>query len=59
MAENAFAGQKTVVSGASGTIGSAIVKRIVEAHHGAVDVISHEGVGSTFALSLPAVGRAD
>ena len=30
MAENAFAGQKTVVSGASGTIGSAIVKRIVD-----------------------------
>ncbi len=40
-------------------LGLAIVKRIVEAHHGAVDVISHEGVGSTFALSLPAVGRTD
>ena len=38
-------------------LGLAIVKRIVEAHHGAVDVASREGVGSTFAFSLPVVAQ--
>jgi len=35
-------------------VGLAIVKRIVEAHHGAVAVDSAPGVGSRFSLRLPA-----
>jgi len=36
-------------------LGLAIVKRVVEAHHGSVDVTSREGEGSTFEFSLPVV----
>jgi signal transduction histidine kinase len=36
-------------------LGLALVKEIVEAHHGRVDVQSVVGEGSTFAVSLPAV----
>ncbi|MFH1618671.1 MAG: ATP-binding protein [bacterium] len=34
-------------------LGLAIVRRIVEAHGGRVSVMSHEGSGSTFTISLP------
>jgi signal transduction histidine kinase len=34
-------------------LGLALVKRIVEAHHGRVSVISEKGHGSTFMVSLP------
>lgn len=38
----------------SGTgLGLSLVSRIMERHHGSVDVVSHEGVGSTFTLHLP------
>lgn len=39
-------------SGGSG-IGLSIVKRIIEAHQGKVDVMSEVGVGSTFQITLP------
>ena len=39
---------------ASGTgLGLAIVQEFVQAHGGRVDVVSQEGVGSTFSVSLP------
>jgi signal transduction histidine kinase len=39
---------------AAGTgLGLAVVRRILEAHHGAVVAFSEEGKGSTFALYLP------
>ena len=42
--------------GGSAGLGLAIVRHIAEAHHGAVGLLSEEGVGSTFWIEVP---RAD
>jgi PAS domain S-box-containing protein len=34
-------------------LGLAIVKRIIEMHHGTIDVESHVGAGTTFSVALP------
>jgi len=34
-------------------LGLAIIKEIIEAHHGFVDATSSIGVGTTFTISLP------
>jgi signal transduction histidine kinase len=39
-------------------LGLAIAYRIVEDHHGTIRVTSQEGVGTTFALSFPAVSTS-
>ncbi|MBN1297725.1 PAS domain-containing protein, partial [bacterium] len=44
--------------GGSG-LGLAIVKHIVQAHRGTVSVVSRQGEGSVFTISLPATGSAD
>lgn len=44
---------RTRATGGSG-LGLAITKHLVEAHGGAVDVSSAEGVGSTFTIRIPA-----
>jgi signal transduction histidine kinase len=38
-------------------LGLSLVKAIVEAHGGAVNVISEEGQGSTFEVRLPHLSR--
>ncbi|GAB5516687.1 MAG: PAS domain-containing sensor histidine kinase [Rhodopirellula baltica] len=40
-------------------IGLALCKRIVERHHGTISLISEEGEGSTFLVSLPAENQTD
>ncbi|CAD78983.1 light-regulated histidine kinase 1 [Rhodopirellula baltica SH 1] len=40
-------------------IGLALCKRIVERHHGTISLISEEGEGSTFRVSLPADTQTD
>ena len=44
-------------SGGGCGLGLSIVRRIVEAHGGRVDVRSRRGEGSTFTIRLPAVGK--
>jgi two-component system, sensor histidine kinase and response regulator len=39
-------------------LGLAIVKRIIDAHHGQVNVRSQRGAGTVFSIDLPLVGRA-
>jgi two-component system, OmpR family, phosphate regulon sensor histidine kinase PhoR len=41
--------------GGSAGLGLAIVRHIAEAHHGAVGLLSEEGVGSTFWIEVPLV----
>ncbi|HEY8437274.1 MAG TPA: ATP-binding protein, partial [Candidatus Limnocylindrales bacterium] len=43
--------------GSGSGLGLAIVRSIVEMHHGAVEVSSRLGVGTTFSVSLPADPR--
>lgn len=45
-------------SGGSG-IGLSIVKRIIEAHQGKVEVVSEVGVGTTFQITLPRFQEGD
>ena len=40
-------------------LGLAIIERVVQSHHGAVDVESELGVGTTFRVWLPTSGPAD
>ncbi|MEJ2645059.1 MAG: ATP-binding protein [Gammaproteobacteria bacterium] len=40
-------------------LGLAVVQTVVHAHHGAIEVRSHAGVGTTFLLSLPAAAHND
>ena len=40
-------------------LGLSIVARIIEEHRGAVDVVSTEGEGTTFTITLPARPAAD
>ena len=42
--------------GGSAGLGLAIVRHIAEAHHGAVGLLSEEGVGSTFWIEVPRAG---
>ncbi len=39
--------------GGSAGLGLAIVRHIAEAHHGAVGLVSEEGLGSTFWIEVP------
>jgi signal transduction histidine kinase len=48
--------QKSTKTNEGHGLGLAIVRTIVEAHHGQVWVKSHEGQGSTFAFSVPLSG---
>jgi signal transduction histidine kinase len=48
--------QKSTKNNEGHGLGLAIVRTIVEAHHGQVWVKSHEGQGSTFAFSVPLSG---
>ena len=47
---------RTRAKGGSG-LGLSIVRAIAESHHGNVTVHSEVGVGTTFTISLPAIGQ--
>ena len=47
-------GSRSSVTGGAG-LGLTIVKKLVEAHNGAVDVFSEVGQGTTFTVSLPII----
>ena len=40
-------------------LGLSIVKFILDAHHGSIDVTSQPGKGSTFTVRLPAAGQTE
>ncbi len=56
--EGFFVGKSRAGAERGSGLGLAITRRIIEAHHGVISVVSELGKGSTFLVRLPAIGPA-
>jgi len=46
-------GKTAIVTGGAAGIGLAIAQKIIDSHHGSIDVESEVGNGTTFTIKLP------
>jgi signal transduction histidine kinase len=57
--EKFYRAQDAGRTGGGSGVGLALVKAVVEGHHGRISVVSEKGKGSTFTVELPAAAALD